>query len=109
MVFRADDVAIRTFGRRFEELINDAEQAVGYVNSALTVDGGSTGIFMHVAGTAESVREALTANYRHLAMIVDLSASELTAAANTYRDTDEEAAREIDSAYGSSSARRGPL
>lgn len=109
MVFRADDVAIRTFGRRFEELINDAEQAVSYVNSALAVDGGSTGIFMHVAGTAESVRAALTANYRHLAMIVDHSASELTAAANIYRDTDEEAALEIDSTYGTPPRRRGPL
>jgi hypothetical protein len=109
MVFKADDVAIRTLGRRFEELINDAERAVGYVDGALTLDSGSTGIFMTVAGVTESVRQALTANYRHLAMIVDLSASELMAAANTYRDTDEEVAHEIDSAYGSASARRGPL
>jgi hypothetical protein len=109
MVFKADDVAIRAFGRRFEELINDAELAVGYVNSVLTIDGGSTGIFLNVASTAESVRQALTANYRHLAMIVDLSATELTAAANTYRETDEKSAREIDSSYGPGTTRRGPL
>ncbi|BEL08126.1 hypothetical protein Q0Z83_063170 [Actinoplanes sichuanensis] len=108
MVFKADDVAIRTFGRRFEELINDAERAVGYVNDALTVNSGSTGIFVHVAGTAEAVRQALTANHSHLAMIVDLSASELAAAANLYRDTDGAGAGEIDSAY-QPSARRGPL
>jgi hypothetical protein len=109
MVFKADDVAIRTFGRRFEELINDAERAVGYADGALTFDGVPTGIFMTVASTAESVREALTVNYRHLAMIVDLSASELTAAADLYRDTDEKSAREIDAAQGATPARRGPL
>ncbi|MEU4420730.1 type VII secretion target [Actinoplanes sp. NPDC024001] len=100
MVFHADDAAIRSFGHRCGGLIDDAEQAVGYVNNALSINDRSTGMFAHVVSVAEGVREALTANYRHLAMIVDLSATELTKAANTYRDTDEASAREIDSTYG---------
>ncbi|WP_328477664.1 hypothetical protein OHA21_25075 [Actinoplanes sp. NBC_00393] len=109
MVFRADDVAIRAFGSRCDELINDADQAVSYVNDALTVNDRSTGMFAHVVGVAESVRDALAANYRHLAMIVDISATELANAANTYRDTDETAAQEIDSTYRPAGGGRAPI
>lgn len=109
MVFRADDVAIRAFGNRCEDLIDDAERAISYVSTALTINDRSTGMFGHVVSVAENVREALMVNYRHLAMIADLSATELTKAADTYRDTDEASAREIDSAYGVTLARKAPI
>jgi hypothetical protein len=99
MSFTADHEAIRQFGLTLAGLTDDADRASGYANSALDIDDRSSGMFFTVMQTAASVSDALTANYRHLAKIVDASAIEVGKVIEGYRESDQSAAGRLDATY----------
>jgi hypothetical protein len=99
MSFTADHDAIARFGHTLTALTDDADRAVGYADDALTINDRASGMFFTVMQTAASVREALTANYRHLAKIIDASAVETGKAADSYRDADQSSASRLDATY----------
>jgi len=97
--FTAGQGAIRGFGQAVEGLSGDADVAVGYVRDHLSIGYSEGRMFFTVVEKANEVRDALTANYQHLARLADGSAQELTRAANYYRDTDQAAAARVDATY----------
>lgn len=99
MSFSADHAAIHGFGEALAGLIDDADRADSYARDALGIGYDQGRMFATVVETATSVREALTANYRHLARLIDASASQVDKAAKNYRDTDRDAAIRMDATY----------
>jgi Excreted virulence factor EspC, type VII ESX diderm len=99
MSFSADHEAIRGFGQVLAGLTDDASRAQSYVRDALGIGYKDGRMFFTVVETATSVREALSANYGHLARLIDASATEVDKTAKNYRDTDHASAARLDGAY----------
>lgn len=99
MSFSADHEAIRRFGQVLAGLTDDADRANSYAKDALGIGYNDGRMFFTVVETATTVREALTANYGHLAKLVDASALEVDKTATSYRDTDHAAAARVDASY----------
>ena len=99
MSFKADHEAIRGWGKALAGLTDDASRADTYARDALGIGYKDGRMFFTVVETATSVREALTANYQHLARIIDASATEVETAASNYRDTDQASAARLDATY----------
>lgn len=99
MSFHAEHEPIRGFGAALAGLTDDADRANSYAKDALGIGYDKGRMFFTVVETATSVREALTANYQHLAKLIDASATEIDKTATTYRDTDAAAAARLDATY----------
>lgn len=99
MSFTARQEGIRRFGQAVGDLTDDADKAVNYVRDHLSIGYSEGRMFFTVVQKADEVREALTANYQHLARLADGSSQEVTRAANYYRDTDHNAAARMDATY----------
>ncbi|HEY8453408.1 MAG: type VII secretion target [Micromonosporaceae bacterium] len=99
MTFKADPVRIREFGDAVAGLKDDAEAALQYLSEHLGIGYSKGRIFATVVEAATSVREALTANYRHLADLVDASGGELRRAADRYQETDIAEQERLDRTY----------
>lgn len=99
MSFTASHDRIRRFAQTVGDLTDDADLAVGYAREHLSIGYREGRMFFTVVQKADEVREALTANYRHLAKLADGSSQEVDKAANYYRDTDQAAAARMDATY----------
>lgn len=87
------------FGSAMGDLAGQAGAAVQHVTKWLELQNAETGIFVQVKEIVEQIQEDLTANYKHLQTLSDRSADELGKAAQLYRTTDYEQARELDQTY----------
>lgn len=99
MGFTAGHEAIRRLGQVVGDLTDDADRAVGYAREHLSISYNEGRMFFTVVQKSNEVREALVANYQHLAKLADGSSQEVTKAANYYRDTDQAAAARMDATY----------
>jgi hypothetical protein len=97
--FTAHQGGIRRLGQLIGDLTDDADRAVGYARDHLSIGYNEGRMFFTVVQKANEVRDALTANYQHLARLADGSSQEVTKAANYYRDTDQAAAARMDATY----------
>jgi hypothetical protein len=97
--FTADQDGIRRLGQIVGDLTDDADRAVGYSREHLSISYNEGRMFFTVVQKANEVREALVANYQHLARLADGSSQEVTKAANYYRDTDQATAARMDATY----------
>lgn len=102
MSFKADPDSIRSMARKISDLADDAEQARTYAGQWVDIGYSEGRIFATIVEQAGAVREAVLANYRHLAKLADESGGELKAVADHYRDTDLAEQRRIDAAYDES-------
>ena len=99
MSFKANHDAIRAFSEKLSALIDDADRANAYAKDALSIGYKEGRMFFTVVETATTVRDALTANYNHLAKLIDAAAAESAEAATSYDNTDQASAARIDSTY----------
>jgi hypothetical protein len=100
MSFRVDVPSVRLLAAHVAGLTDDADAATGYAQENLDVSGAEDGILLdHVSRSVTEVRETLERRYQHLARLVDVSGTELHAAADFYRDTDTATAARLDATY----------
>jgi hypothetical protein len=97
--FTASQAAIRRFGQLVSDLTDDADLAVNYTREHLSIGYSEGRMFFTVVEKADEVRDALVANYQHLARLADGSSREVTKTADYYRDTDTAAAARTDATY----------
>lgn len=99
MAFKADPSSIRDLGDTVRGLVDDADRAVEYVTQYLGIGYGDGRMFIPVVEQATAVREALVANYRHLAELAGSSGRELGRAADRYQDSDRAEQERLDRTY----------
>lgn len=99
MSFHANHAQIKAFGGHVKGLSDDAEAAISYVNKHLSIGYDEGRMFVTVVECAESVREALRENYKHLSEVAQNSGTELEKAATYYQTTDRAAAARVDATY----------
>jgi hypothetical protein len=98
--FTVHDGAVRRFGETVGDLTDDADMAESYVRRYLDIDYTEGRMFFTVVQKANEVRDALVANYQHLARLADQSSREIDRAAAYYERTDRAAALSPEFATG---------
>lgn len=99
MTFEAQHERIKAFSTHVSGLSDDADEAFNYVNKHLGIGYDKGRMFFTVVETAETVRNALKENYKHLSEVAQKSGTELGKAADFYRTTDEASAERLDGTY----------
>lgn len=84
------------FSGAMRDLAGQAGAAGSHATKWFNLSDAHTGIFVEVKGIVEHIRQNLEDNYKHLQTLGDGSATELAKAAQLYRTTDYEHARQLD-------------
>lgn len=99
MTYEADHERIRQFSNSLKDLTDDADAAFYYVKDHLSIGYDEGRMFFTFVETADQVRDALEANYKHLSTLISSSSTELAKAADFYKKTDVAAAERLDRTY----------
>lgn len=87
------------FSGAMRDLAGQAGAAGSHATKWFNLSDAHTGIFVEVKGIVEHIRQNLEDNFKHLQTLADGSATELAKAAQLYRTTDYEHARQLDETY----------
>jgi hypothetical protein len=99
VTFEAEHERIKSFATHVNGLSDDADEAVRYVEKHLGIGYDKGRMFFTVVETAETVRNTLKENYKHLSEVAQKSGTELSKAAAFYRTTDTASAERLDATY----------